>query len=452
MSELSLRIESVQAIEVLDSRGIPTVEVHLGVKDPETKAEFWTLAIAPSGASTGLAEALEIRDNDPKQFLGRGVKKVLTGINTILAPHAKGRVFPSIHLFDEWLNQLDGTENKSKFGANAILPMSMAFCRALAAAQKKPLWQYLNEIFFLNKTSKNDLWLPTPMMNIFNGGVHADNAIDIQEFMIVPHGFATFSESLHAGVVIFHTLKAILKKRGLATGVGDEGGFAPILPASMKSEGVLGLLLEAVEKAGFRPGDQVSLALDCAASEFCEQPGKYRFEKRLISSDSMITTLAKWCRSFPILSIEDGLAENDWDGWVNLTSRLGDTCQLVADDLFVTNSVFLKKGAQLKAGNAILIKLNQIGTVSETLKTMHLAKELGYNFIVSHRSGETEDVFIADLAFATGGGLIKTGACCRSERTAKYNQLLRFEQLKENASQKVSFAGKKVFERFFAVG
>ena len=407
-------IVGITARQILDSRGNPTVEV-----DVYTESGALGTAAVPSGASTGEHEACELRDGDAKRYLGKGVLKAVQNIADIVAPELEEDFDVTDQLdIDRALIELDGTENKSKLGANAILAVSMACARAAAAELAVPLYRYLGGAYART--------LPTPLMNVINGGSHADNNLDFQEFMLVPHGFSTFSEGLRAGVEIFHHLKKLLNEKNLATAVGDEGGFAPNLASN---EEALKILLSAVERAGYRPGEQISFALDVAASEFFVD-GKYKLaaEGKIKSSDEMIEVYAGLVKNYPIVSIEDGLDQNDWAGWKKLTDAIGDKCQLVGDDLFVTNSRLLARGIESATANAILIKLNQIGTVTETLQTIELAKTSGYRTIISHRSGETEDAFIADLAVATNAGQIKTGSASRTDRVAKYNRLIRIAE------------------------
>ena len=436
-----MKILDCQAREVLDSRGYPTVEVELISENHQARA------IVPSGASTGEGEALELRDADPKRYLGKGVLKAVQHVQREIAPAIVGKEFVEQGILDSLLRKLDGTSNKSHFGANAILPVSMAFSRLHALENKKTLSQGLAQAF-----GTSGLTLPVPLMNIFNGGKHADNGIAVQEFMIIPAGFSTFSESLRAGVEVFHHLKKILSKKGLTTAVGDEGGFAPKLSDEKEAgpgshEKVMTLLLEAIDQAGYKAGSQIFLALDCASSEFLNKDAKnhveYWFEGSARTSNEMISIYEKWISHYPILSIEDGLAEHDWEGWSTLTQRLGKKVQLVGDDLFVTNPEFLKKGIDQKVANSILIKLNQIGTVTETLEAMKMAHSAGYTTVVSHRSGESEDAFIADLAVGTDAGQIKTGSASRTDRTAKYNQLLRIEQA---LGVRAKYPGKTAFK------
>ncbi len=408
-------IIDVFAREILDSRGNPTVEVEMLAEGGAVGR-----AAVPSGASTGQFEAVEIRDGEEDRYRGLGVTRAVHFVNTILADTVIGEnVLDQVHL-DELLRRADGTKNKSSLGANAILGVSMAAANAAAKTLQIPLYRYLGGCCGHK--------MPVPMMNILNGGCHADNTVDLQEFMIMPVGADDFSEGLRMCSEIYHTLKHLLTERGLSTGVGDEGGFAPNLP---NSEAVLDLIVESVEQAGYEMKEDIVIALDAAASElYEEETGQYYFPGEGIrrSSDEMVSYYEKLVKQYPIVSIEDGLFEDDWAGWQRMTDVLGDRIQLVGDDLFVTNTERLKKGIELKAANAILIKVNQIGTLSEAMEAIQMAKEAGYRTIISHRSGETEDTIIADIAVATGAGQIKTGAPCRSERVAKYNQLLRIEE------------------------
>jgi enolase len=407
------QIDQIHAREILDSRGNPTVEA-----DVTLAGGMMGCAAVPSGASTGEHEAVELRDGDPKRFGGKGVLKAVRNVNEVIAPKLRGMSAFDQAGLDRTLIELDGTPNKSNLGANAILAVSLATARAAANVQKLPLYRYLG--------GASSHTLPVPMMNIINGGAHADNNVDFQEFMIVPVGAATFSEALRMGAEIFHTLKSVLKKKGYATSVGDEGGFAPNLKSN---EEAIETIIEAIAQAGYQAGKNVLLALDPAASEFYDG-ASYVFKKsdgRKLTSDQMVSFWSEWIGKYPIVSIEDGMAENDWDGWKTLTDQLGKRVQLVGDDLFVTNTAFLRKGIERGVANSILIKVNQIGTLSETLECIGLAKTSAYTTIISHRSGETEDAFIADLAVATNAGQIKTGSLSRSDRIAKYNQLLRIE-------------------------
>lgn len=417
-----LAITGVAAREILDSRGNPTIEVEVEVEDA-----IIGRAAVPSGASTGQHEVLELRDGDASRYLGKGVRKAVDHVVSRIAPEILGLDALDQHAVDHAMIELDGTPNKSSLGANAILGVSMATARAAAEALGVPLWRYLG--------GAQACVLPVPQMNILNGGAHADNGLAIQEFMVVPHGFTSFREGLRAGVEVFHHLKKLLKDRGLATSVGDEGGFAPRLE---NNEAALILITQAIEKAGYRLGEQIGLALDVAASEFAE--GKhYNFDGKKISGDELIGVYERYCEKYPLVSIEDGCAEDDWASWKKLTDRLGARVQLVGDDLFVTNVERLKKGIDEGIASSILVKVNQIGSISETLAAMRLANENGYSTVISHRSGETEDTFIADLAVATGAGQIKTGSASRSDRIAKYNQLLRIE---EELGEAARFAGK----------
>ena len=421
-------IETVHAREILDSRGNPTVEAEVILEDGTTGR-----AAVPSGASTGENEAVELRDGDAGRYLGKGVLKAVENVNEKISYELEGLDALDQTLIDETLIKLDGTENKSNLGANALLAVSMATARAGAAFQEMPLYRYIG--------GTNAKTLPVPMMNIINGGAHADNNVDFQEFMIVPVGAEAFSEALRAGAEIFHNLKSVLKAKGLATSVGDEGGFAPNLKSN---EEAIETILEAIDKAGYKAGEDVLIALDPAASEFYD--GKnYVFkksDKRELSSDEMIAYWTDWTEKYPIISIEDGLAESDWDGWTKITTNIGKKIQLVGDDLFVTNTKFLQKGIDLGAANSILIKVNQIGTLTETLDAIELAKTNRMTVVISHRSGETEDSFIADLAVATNAGQIKTGSLSRSDRIAKYNQLLRIE---EDLDSSARYLGRKAF-------
>jgi enolase len=424
-----MKIQRVHAREVLDSRGQPTVEVEVWLSNGVVGR-----TTVPSGASTGEHEAVELRDGG-KRFLGKGVARAVENVNRKLAPRLRGKEARDQASIDRLMIEMDGTADKGKIGANAILGVSLATAHAQARAQKVPLYRYLGGA--AGKT------LPVPMLNVLNGGAHADNNVDVQEFMIVPYGVKNFAEALRAAAEIFQTLKKVLHDRSYSTSVGDEGGFAPRVKSNAEA---IELLLEAIAKAGYKPGTQVGLALDVAASEFFDD-GKYVFKKsdgRARDREEMVHLYEEWVNQFPIVSIEDGFAEDDWDGWRMMTDALGKKIQLVGDDLFVTNRVRLKKGIDTGVANSILVKVNQIGSLTETLETMALAKESGYTTVISHRSGETEDVTIADLAVATNAGQIKTGAPCRGERTAKYNQLLRIE---EELGQRAVYAGKGAFRR-----
>ncbi|MFH1407372.1 MAG: phosphopyruvate hydratase [Candidatus Omnitrophota bacterium] len=407
-------ISNVKAREILDSRGNPTVEVDVYLETAMGRAAV------PSGASTGEHEALELRDGDKSRYLGKGVKKAVENVTDIIAPAIKGMDASKQEKIDETLLKLDGTPNKAKLGANAILGVSMAVAKAAALAAGEPLFRYLG--------GKDANVLPVPMMNVLNGGLHADNNLDIQEFMIMPKGAKSFSEGLRMGAEVFHTLKSILKKRNLTSAVGDEGGFAPSLA---NNEEALKLLMEAIEKAGYKPAKDIFIALDPASSSFYKN-GEYILhseEKQNKTALDMVEFYADWAARYPIVSIEDGLSEDDWQGWGALTDKLGNKIQLVGDDLFVTNPERLSRGIKEKCANAILIKVNQIGSLSETLKTIDIAKKNNYVTVISHRSGETEDTTISHLAVATNAGQIKTGSLCRSERIAKYNELLRIEEI-----------------------
>lgn len=419
-------IVSIHAREILDSRGNPTVEADVVLSGGARGR-----AAVPSGASTGEHEAVELRDGDKEHYQGKGVLTAVENVESVIAPELAGMDASNQRLIDATMIALDGTENKGKLGANALLAVSMAVARASAEALKMPLYRYLGGV--------NASILPTPMMNIINGGSHADSNVDFQEFMVMPVGAETFSDALRWGTETFHTLKGVLKKKGYNTAVGDEGGFAPNLKSNAEA---IELILEAIELAGYKAGEDIAIALDPASSEFYDkESGKYIFKKSDNSaktSAEMVNFWDNWVRQYPIVSIEDGLAEDDWDGWKLLTKQIGDFVQLVGDDLFVTNTRRLQQGIEQKVANSILIKVNQIGTVSETLEAIELARRYGYTSIISHRSGETEDTFIADLAVATGAGQIKTGSASRTDRIAKYNQLLRIE---EELGQAAEFLG-----------
>ncbi len=420
-----MKIADVHAREILDSRGNPTVEV-----DVHLEGGAQGRAAVPSGASTGEREALELRDGDKTRYLGKGVRTAVANVNHEIADALRGRAFTQRTL-DDALNALDGTPTKSRLGANGMLGVSMAALKAQAALVDKPLYAHIAHI----AGHGDGYLLPVPMMNILNGGAHADSNVDFQEFMVMPLGFPSFSEGLRAGVEIFHALRSILKSRGLSTGVGDEGGFAPSLKSNREAVEVV---LEAIGKAGARAGENVFVALDVASSEFWSGNGRYEFHKSgepTRDSEGMVALYQDWCRQYPIISIEDGCAEQDWRGWKMLTEALGDRVQLVGDDVFVTNPEILERGIAEKVGNALLVKLNQIGTVTETLDAMAMAARAGYRSVVSHRSGETEDATIADLAVGTSAGQIKTGSASRSDRVAKYNQLLRIEEALGSAAR-----------------
>jgi enolase len=416
------KIKKIIARQILDSRGNPTVEADVTLAD----GSFGRAAV-PSGASTGEFEAVELRDGDKKVYQGKGVLKAVENINGPIAKALKGFDAADQKGLDKLLIELDGTENKAKLGANATLAVSMAATRAAAASAKLPLWKYIAK---LHKTKGSEIKLPVPMANIINGGKHADNLIDFQEFMIAPVGAKSFSEGLRWITEIFHTLKGILKKRKQVTAVGDEGGFAP----NLTSDEALEVIMEAIAAAGYKAGSQIKIALDCASSELFDEGDRkgYKFWKsnpdKLFSADELIAKYSEWVKKYPIYSIEDGLDQSDWDGYVKLTKALGKKIQIVGDDFFVTNPVRLAKGIKIGAANAILVKVNQIGTVTETLDAIKLAQKNDYGVIISHRSGETEDAFIADLAVGTGAGQIKTGSLSRTDRVAKYNQLLRIEE------------------------
>jgi enolase len=422
-----MKIQRVHAREVLDSRGQPTVEVEVTLKNGVVGR-----ATVPSGASTGMHEAVELRDGG-KRFLGKGVARAVANVNEKLGPRLRGKEAREQEAIDRMMIEIDGTSNKGQVGANAILGVSLAIAHAQARAQDFPLYRYLG--------GTGARTLPVPMLNVLNGGAHADNNVDVQEFMIVPYGMKNFAEALRSAAEVFQTLKKVLHDRSYSTAVGDEGGFAPRIKSNAEA---IELLLEAITKAGYKPGAQVALALDVASSELFEN-GTYIFKKsdgRKRGRNEMVRLYEDWARQYPILSIEDPFAEDDWQGWQMMTAALGKKIQLVGDDIFVTNKARLQRGIEADVANSILVKVNQIGTLTETLETMELAKKWGYTTVMSHRSGETEDVTIADLAVATNAGQIKTGAPCRSERTAKYNQLLRIE---EELGPKAVYAGKKAF-------
>ena len=424
-----MKIQKIEAIEILDSRGNPTVEVNLKLEDGTTSR-----AMVPSGASTGEREATELRDGDKKRYGGKGVLKAVENVNTVIAKAIKDKSIHTQRELDYLLIELDGTKNKAKLGANAILGVSMAYARAKAQSAKIPLYECLG--------GSNAHIMPVPCMNVINGGKHADNTLDFQEFMIAPHSAPSFREAIRMGEEVFHSLKNVLKTKGLSTGVGDEGGFAPDLKSN---EQAVEMILEGIHKAGYKPGIDISICLDPAASEMWEN-GKYKFFKstqKLVSSDEMVKLWESWTTQYPIVLLEDGLAENDWEGWKNLTDILGDKIEIVGDDLFCTNKSILKKGIEKGVANSILIKLNQIGTVTETLETTELAYKNSYNCFVSHRSGETVDSFIADLTVALNAGHLKTGSGCRGERIEKFNQLMRIENELGKSSQ---FAGLKAFK------
>ena len=417
-----MKIASVHGREILDSRGNPTVEVDVALEGGVTGR-----AAVPSGASTGVREALELRDGDARRYAGKGVLKAVANVNGEIAAALAGKPADQRGV-DSALIALDGTANKGRLGANALLGVSMAVARAGAAAARQPFYTHLARLFEKKDGAAGSI-LPVPMMNILNGGAHADSSVDFQEFMVMPLGAASFSDAVRTGAEIFHTLRGILKKKGYATGVGDEGGFAPSLKSNREA---LDVVLEAVTKAGYKAGDNVFLALDVAASElWVDEDKRYEFKKsgeKARTADEMVALYQDWVREYPIVSIEDGLAEGDWDGWKTLTTALGSRVQIVGDDLFVTNPEILQRGITEHVANSILVKLNQIGTVTETLDAVSMARDAGYTSIISHRSGETEDTTIADLAVGTGAGQIKTGSASRTDRVAKYNQLLRIEE------------------------
>jgi enolase 1/2/3 len=423
-------ISGVFAREILDSRGNPTVEVEV-----QLDSGAWGRAAVPSGASTGKREAVELRDGDAQRYRGKGVQRAVKNVEETIAAEIEGMEATEQAAVDQAMLELDGTPNKSALGANAILAVSLAVARAGADEVGLPLYAYLGGV--------GARLLPVPMMNVLNGGAHADNGLDIQEFMLVPAGAESFSAALRMGVEIFHTLKDLLHERGLSTGVGDEGGFAPALGSNVAA---LDLFLVAIERAGYRPGEDVFLALDVAASEFAESGGRYRLARDGVvrSGDEMIAMYESLLERYPIVSIEDGLGEDDWGGWGALTRRLGARVQLVGDDLFVTNPAIIQQGIKNGIANAVLVKVNQVGTLTETLQAIELAKRAGYGTVISHRSGETEDTFVADLAVAVNAGQIKTGSVARTDRTAKYNQLLRIE---EELGHAASFPGRSLYTR-----
>jgi len=424
-------ITEVHAREILDSRGNPTVEADVVLKGGARGR-----AAVPSGASTGEREALELRDNEPKRYLGKGVRQACANVNGEIKKALLGKDAREQSAIDEAMIELDGTPTKSRLGANALLAASLATARAAAAATNLPLYRYLNGL-----AGAVPMQMPVPMMNIINGGAHADNNIDFQEFMILPIGAPSFSEALRAGTEVFHALKKVLQGMKLNTAVGDEGGFAPDLKSN---EEALQVILRGIEKAGYRPGTDVALGIDAASSEFSKN-GKYELhsEGASLSPDQLVDKFAAWVAKYPIITIEDGMGENDWAGWAMLTDKLGKKIQIVGDDLFVTNTAILAEGIKNGIANSILIKVNQIGTLSETLAAISMARQAGYTAVISHRSGETEDAFIADLAVATGTGQIKTGSLSRSDRVAKYNQLLRIE---EELGAKAVYPGRKAFK------
>ncbi|MCS3903763.1 enolase [Methylohalomonas lacus] len=421
------RIKTINAREILDSRGNPTIQAEV-VTDNGTQGS----AMVPSGASTGVREALELRDGDKQRYLGKGVLKAVDNINSRIAPALAGHDITDQAGVDQIMRDLDGTANKSSLGANALLGVSMAVAHAAAAAENLPLYAYLG--------GEGSFRMPVPMMNIINGGAHANNSVDLQEFMILPVGAASLRESVRYGAEVFHALKAVLGDRGMSTTVGDEGGFAPNLPSN---EAAIELILEAIEKAGYRPGEDILLGLDVASSEFFKA-GQYQLESenKSLNAAEFIDYLSPWFDKYPIITMEDGMAEDDWEGWRQLTDKLGKDVQLVGDDLFVTNTELLERGIRENIGNSILIKVNQIGTLSETLAAIDMAKKAGYTAVISHRSGETEDTTIADLAVATSAGQIKTGSLSRSDRVAKYNRLM---QIEDELGGRASYPGMDAF-------
>lgn len=419
-------IKSITAREILDSRGNPTVEV-----DVLTDTGHLGRSIVPSGASTGAHEACELRDGDKKRYLGKGVLNAVANVKKKIAPELVGKKVSDQAAIDSLMQKLDGTKNKTNLGANAILGVSLACAKATALDQQTPLFRHLGGVQAMK--------LPVPLMNVLNGGAHADNGLDIQEFMVVPVGLPTFSEALRAGSEIFHTLKKILSSKGLATGVGDEGGFAPVLKSNQEA---LDLLMSAIEQAGYKPGEQIGVALDVAATEMYKD-GKYDWQGKQITGDELLEIYAGWCTKYPMVSIEDGFSEDDWTSWIAMTKKLGSKLQLVGDDLFVTNPERLARGIKEGAANALLVKVNQIGTLTETIEAVRLAQANKYHTVMSHRSGESEDATIADLAVALGCEQIKTGSLCRGERTAKYNQLLRIEEILGASAQ---YWGKLAFK------
>jgi len=427
MSASSTEIKTIIGREIIDSRGNPTVEADVVL----TSGVIGRAAV-PSGASTGAREAIELRDDDKNRFGGKGVQKAVKHVNTVIRDALMGKDASDQKTIDQIMLDLDGTDNKSKLGANALLAVSMAAAHAAANAKGIPLYEYLK--------TEDGFKMPVPMMNIINGGEHADNSVDLQEFMIMPVGANGMADAIRMGAEIFHALKKVLHDQNLNTAVGDEGGFAPDLPSN---ESAIKVILEAIDKAGYKAGEDIMIAIDAASSEFYED-GKYNLasEGKILSSSEFIDVLEDWVNKYPIISIEDGLAENDWEGWKELTDRLGKKVQLVGDDLFVTNTTIFKEGIDKGIGNSILIKVNQIGTLSETLAAIEMAKKAGYTAVISHRSGETEDTTIADLAVATSAGQIKTGSMSRSDRVAKYNQLLR---IAEQLGDKASFPGRQAF-------
>ncbi len=427
MSKSSSMIKAINGREIIDSRGNPTVEA-----DVILESGVMGRAAVPSGASTGAREAIELRDGDAKRFGGKGVTQAVKHVNNEIREALLGKNAADQADIDNTMLALDGTENKSKLGANALLAVSMACARAAAANEGKPLYEYLN--------TGDDYLMPVPMMNIINGGAHADNSVDLQEFMVMPVGAPSVAEAIRYGAEVFHALKKVLHDKGMNTAVGDEGGFAPDLPSN---EAAIEVILEAIDKAGYKAGEDIMIAIDAASSEFYKD-GKYVLasENKSLTASEFIDVLEDWVNKYPIISIEDGLAEDDWDGWKEITERLGNKVQLVGDDLFVTNTKIFQEGIDKHITNSILIKVNQIGTLTETLAAIDMAKKAGYTAVISHRSGETEDTTIADLAVATSAGQIKTGSMSRSDRVAKYNQLIR---ISEELGDKATFPGRKAF-------
>ena len=426
-------IASIRAREALDSRGNPTVEVDVALEDGAGGR-----ALAPSGASTGANEAVELRDGDPNRYKGRGVLRAVENVNSVIAPALIGRPVADQREIDRALIELDGTDNKGRLGANAILAVSLAAAHAAATSEREPLYTRFN--------SGEPLTLPVPMFNVINGGRHAENSTDFQEFMVVPAGFDSFRRALQAGVEIYHTLMDALRDRGLSTHVGDEGGFAPSLSSNRMA---VDLLVEAIEKAGYKPGEECFIALDVAASELSASAGRYDLPRENASLDAreLVDIYGGWLDDYPIVSIEDGLGEDDWDSWDAMNHEIGSRVQLVGDDIYTTNPRLIRQGIERESSNAVLVKLNQIGTVSETLDAIDMTREAGWGVVISHRSGETEDSSIADLAVGTGAGQIKSGAPARGERTAKYNRLLRIE---EELASSAQYAGAKIYEKFIA--
>ncbi len=426
-------ITKIVGREVMDSRGFPTVEAEVTL----SSGAFGRAAV-PSGASTGSREAIELRDGDKTRYGGKGVLQAVANINDVIAGRLQGMAAEDQAAVDQAMLDLDGTDNKANLGANALLAVSLAVVKAVAADRNEPLYQNINRL-----AGSPAMCLPVPMMNIINGGAHADNSVDLQEFMVVPAGAGSFSEALRCGAEVFHALKQVLRERNLNTAVGDEGGFAPDLSSNVEA---LTVIMESIERAGYQPGKDVLLALDAASSEFY-QDHQYQLaaENRSLDAAGFVALLAEWAEKYPIISIEDGMDESDWDGWAKLTEKLGERMQLVGDDLFVTNTEILKRGIDAGVANSILIKVNQIGTLTETLAAIAMAQQAGYTVVVSHRSGETEDTTIADIAVATGAGQIKTGSLSRSDRIAKYNQLLRIE---EQLGSAAVYPGHAVFKGF----